>query len=136
MLLALAAAAVAAASPAPQKPDSTPTPVSVTSLFDVPGKALSATRVSYPPGGKDPSHVHPNAVFVYVLTGSVALGHRRRAGGHLPRGRDLLSERGQDPPGQRERQHDRARQPAGRPGHRPAPGRRQRRFAAAPAAPR
>lgn len=71
MLLALAAAAVAAASPAPQKPDSTLTPVSVTSLFDVPGKALSATRVNYPPGGKDPSHVHPNAVFVYVLTGSV-----------------------------------------------------------------
>lgn len=70
MLIALAALAAAAVS-APPKPDSTLTPVSVTSLFDAPGKALSATKVSYPPGGKDPSHVHPNAVFVYVLQGAV-----------------------------------------------------------------
>jgi quercetin dioxygenase-like cupin family protein len=71
MLIALAAAAAVAASAAPQAPDSTITPVSATSLFDAPGKALSASKVSYPPGGKSPSHVHPNAVFVYVLSGSV-----------------------------------------------------------------
>ncbi|HEY4030075.1 MAG TPA: cupin domain-containing protein [Caulobacteraceae bacterium] len=74
MLLALLAAAAAATAPAPatpQKPDSTIAPISTTTLFDVPGKALSASKVSYPPGGKDPSHVHPNAVFVYVLTGAV-----------------------------------------------------------------
>jgi quercetin dioxygenase-like cupin family protein len=69
MLLALALAATAAA--APPKPDSTISPVAVTSLLDAPGKALSASKVSYPPGGKDPSHVHPNAVFVYVLQGAV-----------------------------------------------------------------
>jgi quercetin dioxygenase-like cupin family protein len=68
MLFALALAATAAA---PPKPDSTITPVAVTSLLDAPGKALSASKVSYPPGGKDPSHVHPNAVFVYVLQGAV-----------------------------------------------------------------
>jgi quercetin dioxygenase-like cupin family protein len=69
MLLALALAVTAPA--VAQKPDSTLTPVIVTSLADLPGKALSATKVSYPPGGKDPSHVHPNAVFVYVMQGAV-----------------------------------------------------------------
>ena len=71
MLLVLAAAAAVAAAPPPRKPDSTITPVALTSLVDLPGKALSASKVSYPPGGKDPSHVHPNAVFVYVLQGAV-----------------------------------------------------------------
>ena len=69
MLFALALAATAAA--AAPKPDSTISPVAVTSLLDAPGKALSASKVSYPPGGKDPSHVHPNAVFVYILQGAV-----------------------------------------------------------------
>ncbi len=72
MLSILAAASVAVAgAPAPQKPDSTLTPVALVTLFDAPGKVLNATRVSYPPGGKDPSHVHPNATFVYVMSGSV-----------------------------------------------------------------
>lgn len=69
MLFALALAATAAT--IPPKPDSTIAPVAVTGLVDAPGKALSASKVSYPPGGKDPSHVHPNAVFVYVLQGAV-----------------------------------------------------------------
>ncbi len=69
MLFALALAATAA--DAPPKPDSTITPIAVTALLDAPGKALSAGKVSYPPGGKDPGHVHPNAVFVYVQQGAV-----------------------------------------------------------------
>lgn len=70
MLPLLAAAAVAAA-PAPARPQSTITPIATISLFDQPGKALSISKVTYPPGTTDPSHVHPNAVFVYVLQGSV-----------------------------------------------------------------
>lgn len=70
MLLILAAAAVAAA-PAPARPESTITPIATIALFDQPGKAVSISKVTYPPGTKDPSHLHPNAVFVYVLQGSV-----------------------------------------------------------------
>ncbi len=70
-MLAVLAAAAALSASAPAKPDSTITPVGVVAIPDLPGKVLSANRVSYPPGGKDPSHVHPNAVFVYVLSGSV-----------------------------------------------------------------
>jgi quercetin dioxygenase-like cupin family protein len=72
MLPVLAAALVAAATtPAPAKPESTITPIATVALFDAPGKSVSISKVTYPPGAKDPSHVHPNAVFVYVLQGSV-----------------------------------------------------------------
>lgn len=71
MLLALALLAAAAPDAPRIKPDSTIKPVASTPLVDLPGKVLSSATVSYPPGGKDPSHVHPNAAFVYVLQGSV-----------------------------------------------------------------
>ena len=39
----------------------------------IPGKSLTAVVVSYPPGGKTPSHRHAASVFIYahVLSGSI-----------------------------------------------------------------
>jgi quercetin dioxygenase-like cupin family protein len=50
----------------------------VTSVFEhaipnVPGKSLVALVVSYPPGGKSPSHRHADSAFIYahVLSGAI-----------------------------------------------------------------
>ena len=40
-------------------------------LANVPGYALTAERVDYPPGGKTSVHHHAGSVFAYVLTGSI-----------------------------------------------------------------
>lgn len=40
---------------------------------NIPGKILAALVVTYPPGGKSPSHRHPGSAFVYahVLSGAI-----------------------------------------------------------------
>ena len=40
-------------------------------LANVPGQALTAEVVDYPPGGKSSVHHHAGSVFVYVLTGRI-----------------------------------------------------------------
>jgi quercetin dioxygenase-like cupin family protein len=53
-------------------------PETVTPLFkrampNVPGKALIAVEVSFPPGAAAPSHTHPKSAFIYayVLSGEI-----------------------------------------------------------------
>jgi quercetin dioxygenase-like cupin family protein len=53
-------------------------PETVTRLFkralpDVPGKALVAVEVSFPPGAASPAHTHPKSAFIYayVLSGEI-----------------------------------------------------------------
>src|SRR5262245_45847412 len=40
---------------------------------NIPGKSLIALVVSYPPGGKSPSHLHAGSAFIYaqVLSGAI-----------------------------------------------------------------
>lgn len=40
---------------------------------NIPGKSLKALVVSYPPGGKSPSHFHAGSAFIYahVLSGAI-----------------------------------------------------------------
>jgi quercetin dioxygenase-like cupin family protein len=40
-------------------------------LPNVPGKSITATVVSYPPGGKSRPHHHAGSVFAYVLSGTI-----------------------------------------------------------------
>jgi quercetin dioxygenase-like cupin family protein len=40
-------------------------------LPNVPGKSVTVTVVSYPPGGKSRPHHHAGSVFAYVLSGAV-----------------------------------------------------------------
>ena len=40
-------------------------------LPNVPGKTITATVVSYLPGGKSPAHRHAGSVMAYVLSGSI-----------------------------------------------------------------
>ncbi|HSU07002.1 MAG TPA: cupin domain-containing protein [Acetobacteraceae bacterium] len=46
-------------------------PVMSEKLPNVPGKSVTAVLVSYPPGGKTPSHHHAGSVFAYVLSGAI-----------------------------------------------------------------
>lgn len=53
-------------------------PETVTGLFkralpNVPGKALVAVEVSFPPGAASPAHTHPKLAFIYayVLSGDI-----------------------------------------------------------------
>lgn len=45
--------------------------VSSQSLPNVPGKSITAIRVSYAPGGKSGKHHHAGSVLAYVLTGEI-----------------------------------------------------------------
>jgi quercetin dioxygenase-like cupin family protein len=49
------------------------TPLFKRELPNIPGKALLAVEVLFPPGAASPSHRHPNSTFVYayVLSGEV-----------------------------------------------------------------
>jgi len=40
---------------------------------NIPGKSLTALLVTYPPGGRTPSHYHPKSAFIYahVLSGAI-----------------------------------------------------------------
>jgi quercetin dioxygenase-like cupin family protein len=40
-------------------------------LPNVPGKSLTAIRVSYPPAGKSTAHRHAGSVFAYILSGRI-----------------------------------------------------------------
>ena len=42
-------------------------------LVGLPGKEVSMLTVEYPPGSKDPVHMHHAQAFVYVLEGSVVM---------------------------------------------------------------
>ena len=76
----LAAALVLAALPAPARahgPDGhreTSTPIFRHDLPNVPGKAMVAVEVVYPPGATSPPHTHPQSGFIYayVVSGAVA----------------------------------------------------------------
>jgi quercetin dioxygenase-like cupin family protein len=67
--LALLGAALPAAAHGPE----TVTPLFKRELPNVPGKALIAVEVSYPPGAASPSHTHPKSAFIYayVLSGEI-----------------------------------------------------------------
>jgi quercetin dioxygenase-like cupin family protein len=45
--------------------------VSSQKLPNVPGKSITAIRVSYAPGGKSGEHHHAGSVLAYVLTGEI-----------------------------------------------------------------
>lgn len=72
----------------PLKLQETITPLFKRDLPNVPGKALLAVEVSFPPGTASPSHRHPASAFIYayVLSGEIvsAVGdeqpHLYRAG--------------------------------------------------------
>lgn len=51
----------------------TVTPLFKRALPNVPGKALVAVEVSFPPGAASPSHTHPKSAFIYayVLSGEI-----------------------------------------------------------------
>ena len=51
--------------------DETVRKLSAVKLPNVPGQALTAEVVEYPPGGKSSVHHHAGSVFAYVLTGSI-----------------------------------------------------------------
>ena len=42
-------------------------------LEGLPGKEVSMMTVEYPPGGRDPVHMHHAQAFVYVLEGSIVM---------------------------------------------------------------
>jgi quercetin dioxygenase-like cupin family protein len=78
LILATGAAILAAASiPAlvhgTTEPLETVTPIFERALPNVPGKALTAIEVLYPPGAASPAHSHPKSAFIYayVLSGEV-----------------------------------------------------------------
>lgn len=51
----------------------TVTPLFKRALPNVPGKALVAVEVSFPPGAASPAHTHPKSAFIYayVLSGEI-----------------------------------------------------------------
>jgi quercetin dioxygenase-like cupin family protein len=77
----LGAAAVPASAQGPEhgapqgaaKHQETVTPVFNHALPNVPGKALLAVEVLYPPGAASPAHTHPKSAFIYayVLSGEI-----------------------------------------------------------------
>ncbi|HKY91334.1 MAG TPA: cupin domain-containing protein [Nevskiaceae bacterium] len=54
-------------------PRETVAPAFANAIPNVPGKSLVAAVVTYPPGGKTPSHSHAKSAFItaYVLSGAV-----------------------------------------------------------------
>jgi quercetin dioxygenase-like cupin family protein len=69
--LAIGATAVLAATAGADSNEAEVKPVYSGALPNVPGKVLSAVRVSYAPGGKSAAHHHAGSVFAYVLTGAI-----------------------------------------------------------------
>jgi len=57
----------------PVKLQETITPLFKSDLPNVPGKALLAAEVSFPPGAASPPHRHPKSAFIYayVLSGEI-----------------------------------------------------------------
>jgi quercetin dioxygenase-like cupin family protein len=55
------------------KLEETITPLFKSELPNVPGKALLAVEVLFPPGAASPSHTHPKSAFIYayVLSGEI-----------------------------------------------------------------
>lgn len=47
------------------------TPLLRAPLADVPGRALTAVVVDYPPGGVSASHHHAGSVFAFVVSGAI-----------------------------------------------------------------
>ena len=54
-------------------PRETVAPAFANAIPNVPGKSLVAAVVTYPPGGKTPSHTHAKSAFItaYVLSGAI-----------------------------------------------------------------
>jgi quercetin dioxygenase-like cupin family protein len=65
--------AAAMAPPAGAHGPETVTPLFKRALPNVPGKALVAVEVSFPPGAASPAHTHPKSAFIYayVLSGEI-----------------------------------------------------------------
>jgi quercetin dioxygenase-like cupin family protein len=59
------------AAPAWAQPAATVTPVTSQALTNAPGQTLTASLVSYPPGGKSGAHKHAGSVFAYVVSGAI-----------------------------------------------------------------
>jgi quercetin dioxygenase-like cupin family protein len=66
-------ALMAAAPPSFAHGPETVTPLFKRALPNVPGKALIAVEVAYPPGAASPPHTHPKSAFIYayVLSGEI-----------------------------------------------------------------
>jgi quercetin dioxygenase-like cupin family protein len=73
LMLALALAAPAEAVLAQSAPPGTVAPAFREQIPNIPGKSIVAVVVSYPPGGKTPSHRHARSAFIagYVLSGTI-----------------------------------------------------------------
>jgi quercetin dioxygenase-like cupin family protein len=71
--LALLAAGAGAHGPDGQGVHETVKPLFSRALPNVPGKALVAVAVSFPPGASAPPHTHPRSAFIYaqVLSGEI-----------------------------------------------------------------
>lgn len=68
----------AMATPVSQETGTTAIGETVKTVFEraiphIPGKSLIALEVTYTPGGKSPSHYHPNSAFIYahVVSGAI-----------------------------------------------------------------
>jgi quercetin dioxygenase-like cupin family protein len=72
-LVALATNVVVALGAAQPAPRPTIVPAFHEKIPNIPGKSITAIVVSYPPGGKSPSHRHARSAFIvgYVLSGAV-----------------------------------------------------------------
>lgn len=77
MAFAAAVASMAAAPTAFSASDAAPretvAPAFQEAIPNIPGKTLIGVVVTYPPGGKTPSHRHPHSAFItaYVLSGAI-----------------------------------------------------------------
>lgn len=69
----LALASLPAHAQGPAEPQETVKQVFDRELPNIPGKALVALEVLYPPGGASPPHTHPKSAFIYayVLSGEI-----------------------------------------------------------------
>jgi quercetin dioxygenase-like cupin family protein len=73
LMFAVLLAALPGAVHAQSAPPGTVAPAFREQIPNIPGKSIVAVVVSYPPGGKTPSHRHARSAFIaaYVLSGSI-----------------------------------------------------------------
>jgi quercetin dioxygenase-like cupin family protein len=73
LVTAACVALLAAALPAAAHGPETVTPLFKRAMPNVPGKALVAVEVVFPPGAASPPHTHPKSAFIYayVLSGEI-----------------------------------------------------------------
>jgi quercetin dioxygenase-like cupin family protein len=71
--LALAGGTLLAQNATVHSVDAAAHPLFSKDLIGLPGKEVSMLTVEYPPGAKDPVHMHHAQAFLYVLEGSIVM---------------------------------------------------------------